>query len=796
MTAITHAYHKSIGKDGYHAVIMCPPTLNIQWCEEIEKLIPNAKIHLVQKTEQIIEYHKNWCLSGRQKPKVPTFFVFGFKTMCLTHALECNRVKGYVKNKDSKTITKRQANCCPDCGEQLLKQTKKSRQLLDENGVVFTEYEYKELTDSELRRPTTENIRCVKCGGIVFAPMVPTKRLSFNEWIREVADPLSVALKNGDRFTAKSILDSEGEKKRENWIKLGKKETMNKKGAVLYKLSSIEYISKQMKNFFDMAIVDEVHELKSGETSQGMAFGKLVAASKKTIAGTGTLLGGYASDVFHILFRLFPSLLLEMGYSHNSVTTWDKTYGNIQIIEYKDGGEKGYLKQSIGQSISDKPIIKKIPGISPTVFAKFLMQNTVNVRLLDVWENPVTLVDVPTILVNMNEEQKKIYQKMENQAQSAIDSYGHSRTAKGMLTMALMQAGIALPDNMTKFPRQTVRFFDNKEEQFEEVEIFDGEDHLPEDVITPKEEKLIELVRTEKSEKRPVIIYVTDTGTSNSDRDIQPRLKKILEEQAGVKVEILRSNQKGVKPNTRSKWLKKQILENGVDVVICSSLLVKVGLNLLFTPTVIFYQFSWSLFVLEQAAARAWRIGQTKECRIFYLAYEETYQEIMAYLIARKKKASAMLNGNASSDGLSAMLGDDGDLTTLLLKEIAKGRAVDGKDKNLLISNDERVQNVLGNIGKIVESVENDDNRTFDERVDVETSRIWSDTGSKEQFEELDLFSAFEQKPLKDKVEKDRTVNLEHIQRVEMDDVKLVVRKADKKSKVVEGQLAFDFDFE
>jgi len=48
--------------------------------------------------------------------------------------------------------------------------------------------------------------------------------------------------------------------------------------------------------------------------------------------------------------------------------------------------------------------------------------------------------------------------------------------------------------------------------------------------------------------------------------------------------------------------------------------LVQVGLDLLCTPTLIFYQFSWSLFTINQAARRAWRIGQTEECRLYYLA--------------------------------------------------------------------------------------------------------------------------------------------------------------------------------
>ncbi len=40
------------------------------------------------------------------------------------------------------------------------------------------------------------------------------------------------------------------------------------------------------------------------------------------------------------------------------------------------------------------------------------MDTTINVRFKDVWPNPVELVNVPTILVDMSEEQKQAYEHM------------------------------------------------------------------------------------------------------------------------------------------------------------------------------------------------------------------------------------------------------------------------------------------------------------------------------------------------------------------------------------------------
>jgi len=79
----------------------------------------------------------------------------------------------------------------------------------------------------------------------------------------------------------------------------------------------IEFIGRHLRNFFDFAIADEVHELKGSDTAQGNALGTLASAARKTLVLTGTLLGGYADDAYEILFRLEPNKMIEHGYEHH-----------------------------------------------------------------------------------------------------------------------------------------------------------------------------------------------------------------------------------------------------------------------------------------------------------------------------------------------------------------------------------------------------------------------------------------------------------------------------------------------
>ena len=65
--------------------------------------------------------------------------------------------------------------------------------------------------------------------------------------------------------------------------------------------------------WFDYAICDEVHQL-AGDTAQGNALGTFAACANRIVGLTGTLLGGFADDLFNTLFRLEAGRMKEHGY--------------------------------------------------------------------------------------------------------------------------------------------------------------------------------------------------------------------------------------------------------------------------------------------------------------------------------------------------------------------------------------------------------------------------------------------------------------------------------------------------
>ncbi len=67
----------------------------------------------------------------------------------------------------------------------------------------------------------------------------------------------------------------------------------------IQRMAPLDYIGRYMKGWWDYAVADELHQL-AGDTAQGNGLGVLARCAGKLIALTGTLMGGYADDLFNI----------------------------------------------------------------------------------------------------------------------------------------------------------------------------------------------------------------------------------------------------------------------------------------------------------------------------------------------------------------------------------------------------------------------------------------------------------------------------------------------------------------
>jgi SNF2 family DNA or RNA helicase len=418
----------------------------------------------------------------------------------------------------------------------------------------------------------------------------------------------------------------------------------------------IEFIGRYLRSFFRYGIADEVHEAKAADTAQGNALGKLAAAVDKLIVLTGTLTGGVASDIFHILFRIDPPRMIAHGYEYGDagLRSFSQTYGVLETITTIEAEENACSKARITRQVKQKP------GASPLLFGRFLMDLAAFVSLEDISDQlPPYTEDV--ITVPMDEQLAKAYKELENDITGALREHrGNSSVASTALNTLLLY-----PDRPWNIGPLYGFEYDPETRQRERFLIANPPD-LDESFLYAKERKLIEMVQSELARSRGIQIYATYT----QKRDVTRRLQKILEK-AGVQSAILTSD---TPPEHRESWYERQ-LKAGVRVFIAHPRLVQVGLDILCAPAIIWYQTGYSTFTLRQASRRSWRIGQKQPVSVRFLCYDQTAQVGCLRLMGKKLLVSMALEGKFVDSELQSLEEGD-DVLTSLARELVMNRGV------------------------------------------------------------------------------------------------------------------------
>jgi SNF2 family DNA or RNA helicase len=428
----------------------------------------------------------------------------------------------------------------------------------------------------------------------------------------------------------------------------------------LKRFEPARFIHKRLPNFFDYCILDEVHEEKSADSAQGNAVASMAAASKKVLALSGTLIGGYAEHVRPLLLRLAPTSLIQEGFGWKNSMEFSETYGRIETRITEKGGGDGQAwgegnRQSRGKSRSTSKYTR--PGIMPTLFGRHLMKTAVFLGLDEVATNLPSLEET-VVGVEMDSEVADAYQHVQEKMEAVIKEMVRKGNRKFL--GAFLQTLLAYPDHPYGWDDVGYR----EEDTFVPVVQPPNLDARP---VRPKEDELLKILDKEIAEGRQVWVYTTMTG----EKDVADRLQKLISKR-GYRCEVLRST---VELKRREEWIAKH--GPRCQCIISHPKLVETGLDLFDKAgghnfsTLVFYASGYNLFTLRQASRRSWRIGQQLPCRVYYLYYAATMQARAMSLMGKKLSAAHAIEGKFSSDGLVALSGDDG-VEMALAKSLAE----------------------------------------------------------------------------------------------------------------------------
>ena len=454
-------------------------------------------------------------------------------------------------------------------------------------------------------------------------------------------------------------------------------------GSKVRRFAPVGFIGRYMPDFFDYAIADEVHELK-GDTAQGNALGTLAGCAQRTVVLTGTLLGGYADELFNILFRLQPARMVREGFEfgETGLRSFTETYGlleKVTVIEPSDN------------ACSDGRVTKRIrrrPGASPLLFGHFLMSLGAFISLEDI-SDALPPYREEVISVEMDPLLHAAYKKLEEDIKKALQEHRRNPTVMSVGLNALLlypDRPFALGD-LYGYERDPET---GKRERFLIAETQD----LDQSYVYAKERRLVEEVKSELRHGRRCQIYAVYT----KKRDVTSRLERILANE-GIRVAVLTTE---VPPEAREAWYERQV-RAGIQAVICHPKLVQTGLDLIEFPTILFYETGYSIYVLRQASRRSWRIGQRLPVKVKFLHYVETMQETCLRLMGKKLLVSLAMEGKFSSEGLQS-INDEDDILTAMARELVTEKGIGEKADEVWAALQKRQEAVLGT--RIVREIE------------------------------------------------------------------------------------------
>jgi SNF2 family DNA or RNA helicase len=635
--------------EGYRrTLVICPPHLVYKWRREILETVPDARVWVLNGPDTLTKLLKLRDSLGITQDGRQEFFILGRVRMRMGFHW---RLACWPR----RALGRQVFAACPGCGK------------------ILTDIEGNRITTEEFYREERRR-RCEHCASPLWTLMRPGRT--------DVGERRNVILKSmcriptigpvraerlmtdfGEDFLASMLIDNVHE-----FINL-----MDAQGNFVFSDRQAKRMERAMANlefgfgeggyqptefikrylpqgYFDLLVVDEGHEYKNNGSAQGQAMGVLAAKARKCLVLTGTLMGGYADDLFYLLFRILPQRMIEDGYRPNhrgsmapSAMSFMRDHGVLKDIYTERDGQSH--KTAKGKKLSVRTV--KAPGFGPKGIHRFVLPFTVFLKLKDIGANVLPTYQEEFVDLLMTDEQGAAYTKLASNLTAQLRQALARRdtTLMGVVLNVLL----AWPD--CSFRPETVKHPRTKELLAFVPTVFSD------DELMPKEQALINLCRQEKALGRKVLAYTVYTGT----RDTTARLKRALE-QAGLKVAVLRAT---VDTMRREDWILDQV-DRGIDVLITNPELVKTGLDLLDFPTIVFLQTGYNVYTLQQAARRSWRIGQKHAVRVLFFGYIGSSQITCLQLMAKKIAVAQSTSGDVPDSGLDS-LNQDGDSVEMAL---------------------------------------------------------------------------------------------------------------------------------
>lgn len=426
-----YAQHKNAGLFKTFNVVLCPSHVTKKWVREVEETVPNtfaAVVHSIQEFDHLYQMYERGtksCFAILSKEKARDGYMRAPAVLYRQWNREGLQIDRKTPLPDCGAVNERPDTpvfCCPECGTAVMANISRDGTVyrIPANSLFF-------------RREHRENHKCEACGASLWTALNPSA------WGRQKA-----WAKIGDYgFVYRPLIDEHIRKAKSEALKEKLGDLSMTPGAVsaarganrAFPLSS--YIKRKYKGRIYGLIVDELHQYNN-KSGQGDAMAELYDTAKKVVGMTATLINGYSSGIFYLLYRMVPSLMKKDGKDYETPTEFDKEYGVIQTTYEEVEPEYNSNRRTVQSRVSTR----LLPGVSPLVYSRFLMEYAVFLSLTDMGKDLPEYEEIPVPL-SMPEAVEEEYDRIEAMLKSVLKN---DRKAARKILSAYLNLLTAYPD--------------------------------------------------------------------------------------------------------------------------------------------------------------------------------------------------------------------------------------------------------------------------------------------------------------------------------------------------------------
>ncbi|MBU8908170.1 hypothetical protein KH400_16305 [Desertibacillus haloalkaliphilus] len=548
VTTVLHERRKQNGANRGTAVLLSAPGITLKkWrSKEILPTLPHAKVHIINNSNEALQLYRK--VRNGYQPQGLEFYLVGIDKAKMSPEPYFGGVWKRVKGTKSEYGWH-----CPDCGNQLMKTVDEEIQPLEWGDLAYG------------WPPSHEEIEEARMGGKLGPNgLIEGQKVKWRKSRRVKKCTHNTNFYKNEPEKEEFLQDLK-EHESECHTKLWRPAIKKRGETRIRKRTNISNVLRRMNGWFDLFIMDEVHQAKAGDSGRGDAFAQMVKAAKKNLLLTGTLTTGKSTSIKEILWRTDAKSLLEVDVNHKTGDiTWAERYGKLkQVVKLDDEEETGWTTRRKRKA----QMPTEEPGIAPQMTTQFLLHKAGFLELGDMGLPLVELKEMP-IFIDFDREHGSYYHSFHEEL--------HKRCSLAAMAGAKGAFSKFIPATINYADRPDlgayVQFGDDDDGDVIGAPSIDGR-HA-------KERELIKLVKKELRENRRCVVFTQYTGKFG----INERIQEVLREE-GITCRILNETN----TDKRSDRLE-ELKEAEIPVVICNMGLVEVGLDLLYWPSIIYYR--------------------------------------------------------------------------------------------------------------------------------------------------------------------------------------------------------------